>query len=337
MNIPAPADRYRNNLLALIAVLLSVGALRASYAVMMPILFAGVIVAALWPLKLWLQRFLPSWLSCGLTVLALIAVLGGFAAAVYLSLGQVVGVLAEKWPAIEKAYTSAAERMSAWGIQFNAGVARSRLVATIEMLASSVYGFATYLGFIGLLVILGLPEVPRLHEKLGAGLDAAARSQLLGTMVEMSEQVRGYFGVTLATSLLTGIASAAWALVTGLDLVLVWGLLNFLLNFIPVVGNIIGIIPPVLYAFVQFDGIGMPLLILGGFAVLQITISNFVYPILQGRRLSLSPLAIIVAMTFWSWLWGIAGALIAVPLTAGVVIVCGHFRRTEWIARLLSA
>ena len=88
------SDRFRNRLLALIAFVLAVAALRASYAVTMPLLFAAVIVAALWPLKLWLDRWLPSWLSYVLTIVALVAVLAGFAAAVYVSLGQVVAVLA---------------------------------------------------------------------------------------------------------------------------------------------------------------------------------------------------------------------------------------------------
>jgi len=81
----------------------------------------------------------------------------------------------------------------------------------------------------------------------------------------------------------------------------------------------------------------MSLIVFIGFAVLQIVISNFVYPTLQGHSLALSPVAIIVALAFWSWVWGIAGALIAVPLTAALVIICEHFRSTEWIARLLSS
>jgi predicted PurR-regulated permease PerM len=118
---------------------------------------------------------------------------------------------------------------------------------------------------------------------------------------------------------------------------LVWGILNFLLNFVPVIGNIVGIVPPVLFAFVQFGGWQMPALVLVGFVILQLSISNVVYPLLQGKQLSLSPLAIIVAMTFWSWVWGIAGALIAVPLTAAIVIICGQFDRSRWIGKLLSA
>ena len=73
-----------------------------------------------------------------------------------------------------------------------------------------------------------------------------------------------------------------------------------------------------------------------GYAVLQIVISNFVYPMLQGRSLSLPPVAVVVALAFWSWVWGIAGALIAVPLTVTLVIVCQHFPSTQWIARLLA-
>lgn len=186
-------------------------------------------------------------------------------------------------------------------------------------------------------MILGLPEVARLQRKAHSDLDDTARHELRETLVAISEQVRRYFGTTLATSVLTGVASALWAMMTGLDLALVWGLLNFLLNFIPVIGNIVGIVPPTLYAFVQFGGWPMPLLVLAGYATLQIVISNFVYPLLQGRQLSLSPLVIVLAMTFWGWMWGIAGALIAVPLTAAAVIVCRHFDRTRWIAALLSA
>lgn len=80
----------------------------------------------------------------------------------------------------------------------------------------------------------------------------------------------------------------------------------------------------------------MSLIVFAGFAALQIVISNFIYPTLQGRSLSLSPVAIIAALAFWSWVWGIAGALIAVPLTAALVIICEHSRSTKWISRLLS-
>ena len=102
-------------------------------------------------------------------------------------------------------------------------------------------------------------------------------------------------------------------LALGLQLPLVWGTLNFLLNFIPVVGNLLGIVPPALYALIQFQDLTWPLVTLVGFSVIQIAISNFVYPLVQGRSLSLSPIALVVALAFWSSVWGFAGALMAIP------------------------
>ena len=80
----------------------------------------------------------------------------------------------------------------------------------------------------------------------------------------------------------------------------------------------------------------MSVLVLIGFLTLQIAISYFVYPALQGHSLSLSPFAIMVALAFWSWMWGIAGALLAIPLTAACVIAADHFPATRWLARLLA-
>lgn len=330
-------DRYRNRMLTIIAAILLIAALQAGFAVIMPIAFAAIIVAALWPLKRWLGRYMPSWLAYTLTLLSLIAILAAFAAAVYLSIGQVIGAMSAQWAGLEKGYA----RLAAWaadrGVPIAGTINRQRIVAMLQMLASGAYAFVTYVGFIGIVVMLGLPEVPRLRRRLYEMFEGGARRDMLEVGEEISSQVRRYLGTTLATSILTGVASALWSWMTGLELALVWGILNFLLNFVPVIGNIVGIVPPVIFAFIQFGGWQMPALVFAGFVVLQLTISNVVYPILQGKQLSLSPLAIIVAMTFWSWVWGIAGALIAVPLTAAIAIVCSQFERSRWIAKLLSS
>jgi len=330
-------DRYRNRMLTIIAAILLIAALRTGFAVIMPIAFAAIIVAALWPLKRWLGRFMPSWLAYTLTLLSLVAILVAFAAAVYLSIGQVIGAMASEWAGIERGYN----RLAAWaadhGVPIAGTINRQRIAALLQMLAGGAYAFVTYIGFIGIVVMLGLPEIPRLRRRLYEMFEGGARRGMLEVGEEISGQVRRYLGTTLATSILTGVASALWSWMTGLELALVWGILNFLLNFVPVIGNVVGIVPPVLFAFIQFGGWQMPMLVFVGFVILQMTISNVVYPLLQGKQLSLSPLAIIVAMTFWSWVWGIAGALIAVPLTAAIVIICSQFDRSRWISKLLSA
>jgi predicted PurR-regulated permease PerM len=249
----------------------------------------------------------------------------------------VVAAFAQNQEQFDRLYAALTDWLVRRGLQEIGGLQwYSRLISFGQTLLANTYTVFVYLGFIAILVILGLPEVPALRSKLHGMLNAADRRELIDTFDEIAEKIRQYLGVTALTSMITGVASALWAFTVGLELALVWGVLNFLLNFVPVVGNIIGIVPASLYAIVQFQSVSMTLIVFFGFAALQIAISNFVYPTLQGRSLSLSPVAILVALAFWSWVWGIAGALIAVPLTAALVIVCEHFRSTEWVARLLS-
>jgi predicted PurR-regulated permease PerM len=205
-----------------------------------------------------------------------------------------------------------------------------------QMLVSRTYTVLGYLGFIAALVILGLPEVPAMRQRFQLALGTSDRQALVKTIDEIAEKIRQYISVTALASVITGVASAAWALIVGLELALVWGILNFLLNFIPIVGNIVGIIPPTIYAAVQFQSVTMTIIVFLGFAALQLVISNFIYPTLQGRSLSLSPVVILLSLSFWSWMWGVAGALIAIPLTVALLIVFDHFRTTKWITQLVS-
>jgi AI-2 transport protein TqsA len=327
----------RNGLLAVVATVIGIAALRASYPVTMPLAVAAVVIAAIWPVKPWLDRVLPSSLSYVGTVLVLLLVLLGFIAAVYFSAAQVVRAFTQNWDQFERLFQSATAWADQWGLTLGGQQGYARLIGFGQSLLSNAYTVFVYLGFIALLVVLGLPEVPALRGKLQDAFGAGEQREIVEAVDEAAEKIRQYLGVTTVTSLLTGLASALWAFAVGLDLALVWGVLNFLLNYIPVVGNLVGIIPPSLYAFIQFQNWTTPLIVFIGFSVIQITISNFVYPMLQGRSLSLSPIAIIVTLTFWSWVWGIAGALIAIPLTVALVIVCEQFNSTRWIATLLSS
>lgn len=325
-------------MLAVITVLLVIAGLRASYAVTMPLAAAIVIVAAIWPIKPWLDRALPSKISYLCTILVLLLIFVSFIGAVYFSAAQVVRAFAQNQEQFNRIYGSVTDWAAQWGFEgFGGQAGYARLINFGQALLSNAYTVFVYLGFIAILVMLGLPEVPALRDKVHGALNATDRRELIDTVDEIAAKIRQYLGVTALTSMITGVASALWAFTVGLELALVWGVLNFLLNFIPIIGNIIGIIPASLYAIIQFQSLTMSLIVFVGFAVLQIVISNFVYPTLQGHSLALSPVAIIVALAFWSWVWGIAGALIAVPLTAALVIICEHFRSTEWIARLLSS
>ena len=160
-------ERYRNRLLSVIAFVVGVAALRESYPILMPVLFAAMVIAAIWPLKRLLDRWLPSPVSYFLTVLALLAILAGFAAAVYLSIGQVLSVLSGKWPRLVQGYGRIAHEAAKWGIPINAELDQRRVSQAATMMARSIYSFTTYLGFIAIVVVLGIPEIPRVRKRLG--------------------------------------------------------------------------------------------------------------------------------------------------------------------------
>lgn len=122
----------------------------------------------------------------------------------------------------------------------------------------------------------------------------------------------------------------------GLDFAFIWGLMHFLFNFIPMIGAIIAIAVPTLFAFLQFESWNMALLALLGIGGVQVVISSTIGPLLQGKFLSISPLVILLSVTLWASLWGIPGSFIAVPLTILIIMACHEFEQTRWIAILLS-
>lgn len=325
-----------NRLLAVIATVLTVAMLKWSYSVTMPLAAAILVVAAAWPIKPWLDQRLPSKVSYAGTILALFSVLVLFIAAIYFAVSTVVKAFVVRQDQFRQLYEAYAGWAAERGLPTLGGAGSERLVGIIPAVLAPLYDTLTLLGITSVLAIFVLPEVPALRDKVRERLHESERRELLDTVGKIAQGVRDYLWTMTITSGITGVASGLLAYMIGLDLALVWGVLNFLLNYVPLVGNVVGTIPPAIYAWVQFGSWQTALLVLAAFAVLQALISNVIEPLLQGRSLSLSPVAIVAALSFWGWIWGVAGVLLAVPLTAALVIICQCFPSTEWFAALLA-
>jgi AI-2 transport protein TqsA len=131
---------------------------------------------------------------------------------------------------------------------------------------------------------------------------------------------------------------ASWVLMysVGLDFAAFWALLIFVLNFIPNIGSLVATIFPSLLALIQFDTLTPFLVILIGVGSIQMLVGNVLEPQLMGRSLNVSPLVIILSLVVWSFMWGIPGMFLAVPVTVIVMIVFYNFDSTRWIALLMS-
>ena len=135
---------------------------------------------------------------------------------------------------------------------------------------------------------------------------------------------------------MTGVLSGLVAWGFGVDFPFIWGTLTVLLNFIPNIGSMIAVMPPVLLALVQFDGLARPVTLLAALTTIQVTIGNFLDPRWLGRSLSLSPLVVFVMMVFWGWVWGIVGIFLAVPLTILMKIAFEHIVPLRPLAVLMG-
>ena len=126
-----------------------------------------------------------------------------------------------------------------------------------------------------------------------------------------------------------------WAV--GVDFAAFWALVIFLLNYIPIIGALLGVTFPSLLALVQFESVGPFLVTSLALGAAQFVVSNLIEPRLMGRKLNLSPLVIILSLAFWGMLWGVVGMILCVPIMVILMIICGHFAPTRPIAIMLSS
>ena len=145
-----------------------------------------------------------------------------------------------------------------------------------------------------------------------------------------------YLGIKTLVSFATGFL--AWLLTwsIGLDFPLLWGMLAFLLNYVPTIGSIIAAVPPVLLAIVQL-GPGEALAILTGYVAINILFGNLIEPRVMGYGVGISPLVVFVGLIFWGWVFGPVGMLLSVPLTMTLKLALENDEDTRWIAIFLGS
>jgi predicted PurR-regulated permease PerM len=208
--------------------------------------------------------------------------------------------------------------------------------------ATSVAGsFASVLANGGLILIYILflfLEQGNFDQKITALFKRSTKEDDARKIIErIRNDIQKYISIKMFTSSLTGLLSYGFLLIVGVDFAGVWGLLIFLLNFIPTVGSIIATIFPAMIALAQADGYTLFLLVLVGIGVLQIAIGNILEPRLMGSSFNLSPIVILLNLGLWGYIWGVPGMFLCVPFLIIITIILSHFPQTRSIAIILSS
>jgi AI-2 transport protein TqsA len=179
---------------------------------------------------------------------------------------------------------------------------------------------------------------PYANDKLRAAFSPERAKVIIDVTNTISRQIGAYLGALFVISLVTGLCvwgALAWI---GVEFAFTWGLLAFVLNFIPTIGSIIASLPPVLMALAQHAPDIWPAAVAAA-ALLSIHMlfGNIIAPKVYGDRLNLSPVVILLFLVFWGWLWGIVGALLAVPIAAAIQIALSQIPALAPLAVLMGS
>jgi predicted PurR-regulated permease PerM len=328
------SNRLPIYLVSLAAIFIVLFGIRATAPILNPILLAMVITITVLPIPGRLtRRGLPGWLALVLTILVVVLVLALVIATVFFSVTK----LAVELPAyLADATATASQEVPSEVTGSEASVsttqyptelgplAQGLITTTLELLAQ--FGMALFIFFFMISAAIALPGAARL------GLDP--RAPVIGRIGVLTGDIRHYMSILTVINLLVGLGDTVFLMIMGVDYALLWGLLAWFMGYIPSIGFIIALIPPVLMAYAQY-GLGTALVVLLGYVVINGGVQNFIQPKMMGQGLKINPLVVFVGLFVWGFLLGGIGAILAVPLTVLVLTLMENFEATRMPAVLM--
>lgn len=285
---------------------------------------------------------LPASLRYGLTLACIAA---AFAALGYLVMGALDQALAGA-PRYQQSLLDAVQRGAAmlniereptWATLRETMLAQINVQRVVTGAVSSVTGVLASFVVVFLYVAFLLIERRTFPDKIAAmSDDPKAVGRIRSVISRINTRVGAYLAMKTLLSVVLALISWGVMRAMGLEMAGFWAVITGLLNFVPYLGTFISVALPVLMAILQFGDLGTVLALLAALSVVQFVIGNVLDPYVMGNSLNLSPVAILASLTVWSGLWGIAGAFLAVPVTAVMTIVLSEFPGTRPVAVLLS-
>lgn len=328
-------------LLGLAAAVVIVAGLKLAGTLLLPFLVAVFFSIVVAPFVLWLERRgSPPGVAVLLTIVGVLGVMVGFGALVTRSIAGFEEALPGYRMALDDAFDGLVQGLASRGIDVGPALRGESIEPGMVMgMAGSFMGniiaALSNTALVLLTMVFILLELAGFPAKLRAALRDPSAD--LSEFSEIMAEVQRYLGIKTVISAVTGLCVALLLTATGVDFPVLWGMVAFLLNFIPNVGSILAAIPALAVALVQ-PGLG-PLTMVAvalGYLVINTVIGNIVEPLLMGRRLGLSPLVVFVSLVFWGWVWGPVGMVLSVPVTIAVRIVLERHEPLRWVAVLLG-
>jgi len=288
--------------------------------------------------SIWIRNKIPSWIKSILASVLLILVFG-ITSRIILSSIKKLGVSYKSYEANadyllseinSKFNINIVEFIQSHSGEIDFGGILSMLFNSISDLLSNSFMVLLYALFIFL-------EESYFSSKIQRILNNKTNLEKTSLILKnVGDSIANYLGLKTLVGFITGILSFIILLIIGIDSPIFWAFIIFILNFIPTIGSLIGTLFPAIFSLLQFGDFTSGLLILAFVGSVQIVVGNIIEPKITGNTMNISPLAVIISLSFWGAIWGITGMIISVPITVVLIIVFTQFDRTKPIAIALS-
>ena len=312
-----------------------VAGMRAANTILIPVMIAVFLAVISMPLMFWLQsKGVRKPLAVIATVLTDVSVLVAIGFLVGTSVNDLTVQLPKYQTALEQIASSTVSWVKSKGVPvetadfLDAGAVINVVRATVGTVAALAQNTLLVL----LTTIFILFEAAYFPAKLRAAMGRKVKAYPLE---QVTTEVQRYLVIKTLISIATGTLVGVWVAFLGVDFPVLWGLVAFIMNYIPSLGSILASVPPTILALLEF-GPARAFAVAIGFLAVNLVFGNFLEPNLMGRRFGLSTLVVFLSLLFWGWVWGPVGMLLSVPLTMIVKIMLENTEELSWVAVLLG-
>jgi predicted PurR-regulated permease PerM len=327
---PKSGTKLTNGLLAVIAIAVGIHFLQYAQVVILPFVAAVFLSFFANPMAVWLNRRLrfPMWGAIAVVVLAILAVLGGLGVLVREGLASFLSDFSQYESRVTELYHHLVESTGTFGQHLKGLGKGADISRTLAGMVASTLGSA--LSFIEQLVLMLVYVVfllllrRDLPARLSEAFGPQRASQAMGTLLEIEAKSFRYLGLRTMVCLLTGVVTWVILALFGVQFALLWATLTFAAQYIPIAGPLAASVLPVLMALVQFESPLMSLWVALALAGWHFVVGYAVEPAAFGKGMDLNQTLLLFGLVFSAWLWGIVGAILAVPLLVMLRILCEH-------------
>ncbi len=327
--------------LAICTAILTIAALYLARSVLAPVAFALFIIALLWPMQRRLQSLMPRLLAMIIAVLVAILVIAVLSSMAVWGFGRAAQWLVANGARFQAFYADTAAWLethdfyvaSIFADHFNV----SWLIRLVQQISGRFHTILVFMVVTLVFVALGLIEIEATGRKLAALPDRQTGAALIAASRDISAKFRRYMVIRTIMSVATGLSVWALARAIGLDLALEWGVIAFVLNYVPFLGPLVASLFPTFFTAAQTESWQLALAVFLALNAVQFVLGSYLEPRIAGAALSLSPFMVLFAVFFWTFLWGIPGAFIGVPILIACVTLFARTPLLQPLAGLMAA